>query len=128
MKKFTSALAVSSGVFATTAFVLALAFFAYAPKAHAESPNILVGQNMAVGSSGQGVVVLQSLLSELGYLKVPAGIPFGYYGSLTANAVGRYQADLNVYPTAGSYGPLTKIAMYSNLANHNWLTPLGWNE
>ncbi|MEN9912882.1 MAG: hypothetical protein RLY66_290 [Candidatus Parcubacteria bacterium] len=92
-----------------------------------EYPNIIVDQNLTVGSTGQGVVVLQGLLSEMGYLNVPAGIPFGYYGSLTKSAVASYQAKLNVTPTVGYYGPLTKVAMHADFVSHNWLTLLGWN-
>lgn len=92
----------------------------------AVSPNILIGQDMTVGSTGQGVAVLQSLLSELGYLSVPAGVPFGYFGSLTQNAVARYQAAMNVSPAAGYFGPITKASMRSDFSSHGWLRLLGW--
>ncbi|HEY4478612.1 MAG TPA: peptidoglycan-binding domain-containing protein [Candidatus Paceibacterota bacterium] len=106
--------------------VFAMAMLISVPQAKAESPNILVGQNMTIGSTGQGVVVLQGLMSELGYLNVPAGIPFGYYGPLTKDAVARYQAATNVSPPVGYYGPITKISMHGDFARHNWLTLLGW--
>ncbi|MBP6858408.1 MAG: peptidoglycan-binding protein [Candidatus Pacebacteria bacterium] len=108
--------------------VAAFALFAVASQVQAsEYPNIIVDQNMMIGSTGQGVVVLQGLLSEMGYLNIPAGISFGYYGSLTKSAVASYQAKLNVMPAAGYYGPLTKVAMHSDFVSHNWLTLLGWN-
>lgn len=91
-----------------------------------EYPNILSGQNMTIGSTGQGVVVLQGLMSELGYLNVPSGIPFGYYGSLTKDAVTRYQSSRNVSPSVGYYGPVTKNAMYNDFSGHGWLSMLGW--
>jgi peptidoglycan hydrolase-like protein with peptidoglycan-binding domain len=108
-------------------FVMGLVFLASASSVSAyESPNILVGQDLTLGSTGQSVVVLQGLMSELGYLNVPAGIPFGYYGTLTKNAVARYQAGMNVAPAVGYYGPVTKISMHSDFLSHGWLTLLGW--
>ena len=92
----------------------------------AEYPNILVDQDMSIGSTGQGVVVLQGLLSESGYLTVPAGVPFGYFGSLTKSALGRYQASLNVSPSVGYFGPATKIAMHNDFSPRGWLGILGW--
>jgi peptidoglycan hydrolase-like protein with peptidoglycan-binding domain len=96
------------------------------PQARAESPNILVGVDMTVGSSNQNVVVLQGLLSEMGYLNVPVGIPLGYFGGLTRNAVASYQRSQAVSPAVGYFGPVTKTAMRSDLASHNYLKLLGW--
>jgi peptidoglycan hydrolase-like protein with peptidoglycan-binding domain len=107
--------------------VFALTMLAFVSQASAnEYPNILSDQNMTVGSTGQGVVVLQGLMSELGFLNVPSGIPFGYYGSLTRDAVARYQSSVNVQPSVGYYGPITKIAMYNDFSQHRWLPLLGW--
>ncbi len=108
-----------------TVFTFAMLLSAKSAKA-AEYPNILVDQNMTLGSTGQGVVILQGLLSEFGYLNVPAGVPFGYYGALTKDAVARYQASLNVSPAVGYFGPVTKIAMHSDFSPRGWLTLLGW--
>jgi len=122
---FRSFIGAFAGAGLATAFALALLVSAPQAKAN-EFPNILAGQNMTVGSTGQDVVVLQGLLSELGYLNVPSGIPFGYYGSLTRNAVAKYQSSINVSPAVGYYGPITKVAMYSDFSNHGWLKLLGW--
>ncbi len=94
--------------------------------AKAESPNILVGSDLTVGSTGRGVVVLQGLLSEMGYLNIPVGISPGYYGALTQNAVARYQASISVSPSVGYFGPVTKIAMHGDYAPRGWLRLLGW--
>lgn len=68
-----------------------------APQARAsEYPNILVGQDLKIGDSNKNVVVLQGLLSELGYLNIPISVPFGYYGTLTKNALASYQANLAI--------------------------------
>lgn len=108
------------------AFVMALLVSVPSASAYPIDQNITVGQDMTVGSTGSGVVVLQGLLSEMGYLNVPTGVPLGYFGALTQGAVGRYQAAQNVSPTAGYFGPLSKIAMHSQFASHNWLNLLGW--
>ncbi len=106
---------------------LALGMVILAPRAHAnEYPNILVGENMTIGSRGPGVVVLQGLLSEGGYLSIPMGIPMGYYGALTQAALGRYQTVQNVAPAVGYFGPLTKVAMHQELMAGGWLTKFGW--
>ncbi len=118
-----SAIIVGAGVM----LALTLTFIISTPQAQAaQYPNIILGQDMAVGSTGQGVVVLQSLLSETGYLIIPAGVPFGYYGSLTMEAVARYQNSLNIVPSNGYFGAITKSAMYSHFAVHGWLDLLGW--
>lgn len=108
------------------AFIFALAMIVGVPQASAESPNILVGNNLSLGSTGQGVVVLQGLLSELGYLSVPMGVPMGYYGTLTQNAVAKYQLSRAVAPAVGYFGPLSKITMHQHFASAGWLTMLGW--
>ena len=88
--------------------------------------NVLVGNNLTVGSRGSDVATLQGLLSELGYLNVPFGVPFGYFGPLTRTAVAKYQTALGVTPAAGYFGPITRAAMRSQFSSHNWLTLLGW--
>jgi hypothetical protein len=92
----------------------------------AATPNIVVAENMTVGDTGTNVVVLQALLSETGYLNVPINVPLGYFGSLTKNALARYQAATGVYPSVGYFGPTTKISMHEDYANHGWLPLLGW--
>ncbi len=82
--------------------------------------NILQGRDLHVGLSGSDVAFLQGLLTELGYLNVPAGIPLGYFGGLTRAAVATYQASLDV-PNTGYFGPLTKQAMTAQFATKNWL-------
>ncbi len=66
--------------------------------------------------------------SELGYLNIPMGTSFGYYGSMTRDAVGRYQNTLAVTPASGYFGGLTKVAMYNDFTNHGWISLLGWNN
>jgi Putative peptidoglycan-binding domain-containing protein len=118
-----------SNVLKTTAvtFVFALAMIVSIPQADAaEWPNILTSNNMTLGSTGQGVVVLQGLLSELGYLEVPTGVSLGYYGQLTKNAVAKYQVARSVSPSVGYFGPLSKVSMHQHFASNGWLAMLGW--
>jgi hypothetical protein len=104
--------------------VLALAFVAV-PVAKADT-NILVDRNLMIGSNGANVVVLQGLLSELGYLNIPINVSMGFFGTLTQSALGRYQSSRNVSPSVGYFGPMTKMAMHEQFASRGWLAGLGW--
>ncbi|MEY2664221.1 MAG: hypothetical protein RIT04_29 [Candidatus Parcubacteria bacterium] len=129
MKKITSTPVSKSNLgFVALALIATVVIFAAPSVSHAQAilPNILVGQDLTVGSSNQGVVVLQGLLSEMGYFNMPAGVSYGYYGALTKTAVANYQASLNVYPAVGYYGPVTKTAIHADFANHGYLSLLGW--
>ena len=106
--------------------VASVVMLAFAVQARAESPNIIVGQDLMLGASGPSVVMLQALLSEMGYLSVPVGIPLGYYGSMTRSALASYQARLGVNPAAGYYGDTTKSAMHSDFATRGYLRILNW--
>jgi peptidoglycan hydrolase-like protein with peptidoglycan-binding domain len=106
---------------------LVFGIFFSVSQAHADTQNITVSPNMTIGSTGANVVTLQALMSELGYLNVPMGIPFGYYGTMTKNAVAAYQANLNVSPAVGYYGPVTKIALFTDFNSHGWTHLLGWS-
>lgn len=121
--KASTGLFVGAGILAVFGFAI---IFSVPQAKAAEYPDILTGPDMTVGSTGQNVVELQGLMSELGYLNVPSGIAFGYYGPLTESAVANYQASLKVLPSAGYFGPATKSAMYNSFAEHGWLQLLGW--
>ncbi|MFA6601841.1 MAG: peptidoglycan-binding domain-containing protein [Candidatus Paceibacterota bacterium] len=116
---------VSGGIFAGAGLAFTLAFVVGVPQARAES-NILVSNNLTVGSTGQNVVVLQGILSELGYMNIPFNIPFGYFGPATRDALARYQASQGVSPAVGYFGSVTKIAMHQQFSSRGWLTLLGW--
>jgi peptidoglycan hydrolase-like protein with peptidoglycan-binding domain len=105
-------------------FGAAIAFPASSALAYSGGPNVFTGPDLTVGSRGTYVTELQGLLIELGYLSVPAGVPLGYFGSLTQAALGRYQAALGVSPTAGYYGPLTKAAMSAAFSSRGWVALL----
>lgn len=106
-------------------FVFAFALVVAATGVHTASASassvILNGPDMTVGSTGSSVSELQGILSELGYLQVPVGIPFGYFGSLTQSAVARYQAANGVTPTAGYYGPVTRASVLQMFTARGWM-------
>lgn len=106
--------------------VLALLMTMSPLETQAYEVNILTDSNLTVGMTGQKVVVLQGLLQEMGYLTMPAGVSMGYFGSVTKDAVARYQSALNVAPAVGYFGPTTKIAMHQQFQSRGWLTMLGW--
>lgn len=64
--------------------------------------------DMTIGSTGQDVIELQTILIAEGYLKIAA--PTGYFGPLTAAAVKLYQAAKGI-PATGYVGPLTRAAL-----------------
>lgn len=47
---------------------------------------------LKIGSTGADVVALQEMLVKGGYLVMPVGVKYGYYGNLTAAAYAKYQA------------------------------------
>lgn len=87
-------------IFKSLAFgVLAVLFFSFSQStAEAHSPDL------HVGVSGGEVTALQQKLKKLGYFTTE---PTGYYGSITENAVVRFQRDFNV-PATGFTGSLTR--------------------
>ncbi len=128
MNKIISAFEIRRSLFITAGFAMLLALtmmvgFQYASAAEI---NITADSNLSLGSTGQGVVVLQGLMSEMGYLQVPAGVAFGYYGPLTQAAVARYQVSRGITPAVGYFGPITKISMNQDFATRGWLMALGW--
>lgn len=128
MTKFISISKLSNSFTATAgaALILAVMLMTGFQYAEASTVNILSGSNLTVGSTGEEVVVLQGLMSEMGYIQVPSGVALGYFGPLTRDAVSKYQSARGVAPTAGFFGPLSKIALHEEFLAHGWLTMMGW--
>lgn len=61
-----------------------------------------------IGSRGEHVTSLQKFLTEKGFLALPTGVMYGYYGSMTKKAVMAYQESIGVTPT-GFFGPKTRM-------------------
>ena len=67
-------------------------------------------RNLALGSRGDDVSALQTLLESKGFLVIPAGIAKGYFGALTKNAVRAYQQSVGL-PMVGMVGPQTRALL-----------------
>jgi hypothetical protein len=67
--------------------------------------------NLTVGSTGADVSALQAWLVSKGFLVMPTGVSYGYFGSLTKKAVAAYQAAKGITPAVGYFGPITRAAV-----------------
>jgi hypothetical protein len=79
---------------------------------------------LKIGSTGAGVVALQEMLVKGGFLVMPAGTKYGYYGSLTAAAYAKYQAAQVTTPvvttkptTSGTEGNLKSFDTIGKISN-----------
>ncbi|MFA6050235.1 MAG: peptidoglycan-binding domain-containing protein [Candidatus Paceibacterota bacterium] len=72
--------------------------------------------NLTVGSTGAEVTALQTWLVAKGYLVMPTGVAYGYFGGLTKAAVAAYQTAKGITPTAGYFGPVTRAAVNAEAA------------
>jgi peptidoglycan hydrolase-like protein with peptidoglycan-binding domain len=68
-------------------------------------------RNLTLGSSGNDVIELQTVLIAERQLVLPEGVSKGYFGSLTQEALRKYQALHNIFPALGYFGPLTRTYM-----------------
>ena len=72
-----------------------------------------ISRNLTLGITGNDVINLQKFLLDQGYFNYTGSM--GYYGPITASAVGKLQAALGLLTTAnspgyGTTGPLTRAA------------------
>jgi hypothetical protein len=67
-------------------------------------------KDLTLGSKGADVTALQQFLAGGGYLKMPAGVAYGYFGSLTKTAVAAWQKAAGVSAT-GYFGPKSRAAI-----------------
>ena len=67
-------------------------------------------QNLTVGSTGADVTSLQQFLVGGGYLNMPTGVSYGYFGPLTKAAVASWQAAKGISPAVGYWGPISRAA------------------
>ncbi len=72
--------------------------------------------NLTVGSRGSQVTELQMFLVSKGYLVMPTGVSYGYFGTLTRSAVAAYQAAKGITPAVGYFGPITMAAVNAEAA------------
>lgn len=74
----------------------------------AQSANYKFNTNLSLGRSGIEVSRLQTYLVARGYLVMPAGTTYGYFGNLTKSALIKFQRANNISPASGFFGPLTR--------------------
>ena len=79
-----------------------------------------ITKDLTIGSQGDQVEILQKYLEDEGYLVMPVGVAYGYFGNLTKAAVAKWQADNGVAPAAGYFGSISR-AKYASL---NPVTPV----
>lgn len=79
-----------------------------------------ITKDLTIGSRGDQVEILQKYLEDEGYLVMPVGVAYGYFGNLTKAAVAKWQADNGVAPAYGYFGPISR-AKYATL---NPVTPV----
>jgi peptidoglycan hydrolase-like protein with peptidoglycan-binding domain len=72
---------------------------------------VLFNTDLTIGSTGSDVTALQQWLVARGYLQMPAGVAYGYFGPITQSAVARYQAEAGISPAAGYFGPITRARL-----------------
>lgn len=65
-------------------------------------------RDLTLGSEGDDVTRLQTILHTQGYLTVS---PTGYFGNLTLQALIKYQKANNITPALGYFGPLTRTQL-----------------
>ncbi len=73
-------------------------------------------RNLTIGSTGADVSALQAWLVAKGYLVMPTGVAYGYFGGLTRASVAAYQTAKGITPTAGYFGPVTRAAVNAEAA------------
>jgi len=95
MNKFTKTIA---GIVAVVALVAVSAVSASAAS---------YTRSLTIGSNGTDVTELQMTLVAKGYLVMPTGVAYGYFGTLTKNAVAAFQTANGITPAAGYFGPIT---------------------
>lgn len=69
--------------------------------------------DLTVGSKGSEVSSLQAWLVSKGFLTMPAGVAYGYFGNLTKSALASYQASVGITPAVGYFGPITRAKVNS---------------
>ncbi|GEM_PF-2017351 len=68
-------------------------------------------RDLTIGSRGDDVVKLQSLLEAGAFLVFPAGVSKGYFGPATQAALIKYQISKGIIPASGYFGPKTRAVV-----------------
>jgi peptidoglycan hydrolase-like protein with peptidoglycan-binding domain len=76
--------------------------------------NFMSESVLRVGSRGQDVVTLQMFLQGRGFLRMPNGVAYGYFGKLTSSALAQYQASIGLTPS-GNFDSTTRGKVMSEM-------------
>ena len=68
-------------------------------------PCPMIARDLSIGSQGSDVSELQQMLQGQGFLTASST---GFFGSLTAAALARYQSEMGLATSTGFFGPLTR--------------------
>ncbi len=82
-------------------------------------PIIQFTTDMTIGSRSDEVVRLQQFLVNRGFLRIPAGVSYGYFGPLTRSALAAYQASQNITPAVGYFGSITRGRINATIISQN---------
>lgn len=85
--------------------------------------NFVFTSDLTIGSRGTQVSELQEFLVNKGFLTMPTGVAFGYFGTLTRSALASFQASQSISPAAGYFGSITRTKINSILAGQTPTTP-----
>lgn len=83
-------------------------------------------RSIGIGAEGADVVALQTILQQKGFLTMPPGVAYGFFGPLTRAAIAKYQVSAGL-PSVGIFGPLTRAKLITELGGDTGLpnTALG---
>lgn len=81
------------------------------------TPQFNFTRNLTLGSQGEDVRQLQIFLNQQGFVVAymgngSPGNESMYFGTLTKNALAKYQNANNIYPSEGYFGPITRNKMF----------------
>jgi hypothetical protein len=77
-------------------------------------PKLTFARSLKKGMTGDDVKQLQILLQKLNYL-TSTQTPSTYFGSVTSNALIKFQRDNNIQPATGFFGPTTQAKILSKI-------------
>ena len=82
-------------------------------------------RDLTVGDQGEDVQTLQQLLNANGFALAASGpgapgAETDYFGTLTKQALARYQAAHGISPTQGYFGPITRASMTASEVPGRW--------
>lgn len=86
------------------------------PTDGAVGTSVNFSRSLGVGTQGADVTELQVILEQKGFLVMPQGVAYGFFGPLTRAAVAGYQVANGIAPAVGYFGPLTRSRLISELA------------